>query len=242
MFKHTFIFIGGTHKSGTTLLARLLSTAPDVSSFSGTGAPMDEGQWLQDVLSPDVNYGELLFGLPDESYLNETDCHNYPNAAQRLFKCWSPYWDLRRSHLVEKSPMNVIRTRFLQNIFPVSIFVVMIRDPKKSYMAAKKTIPLISPEVYFENWERIYSTYHREAVKLHKTILVRFESLLCAPDHERCQLNKALSISMDKWDEQLLNKESDEAYSEAWHEYIDPASEKRCMNLLPKWCEIYGYL
>jgi len=242
MHKHIFVFIGGTHKSGSTLLTSLLSAAPEVSSFSGTGAPMDEGQWLQDVLSPDVNYGELLFGLSDEPYLNETNCHNYPNAAQRLFKCWSPYWDLRRSHLVEKSPMNVIRTRFLQDIFPVSMFVVTIRDPKKSYMAAKKNMPLISPELYFENWVRIYSTYHREAVNLQKTILVRFESLLSAPDHERCQLNMALRVSMDKWDEQLLKKECDEAYAQAWNEHIDPASEKRCMKLLPRWCENYGYL
>ena len=47
--EHRFVFLAGLHRSGTTLLARLLAAHPEVSGFSGTGAPADEGQLLQSV-------------------------------------------------------------------------------------------------------------------------------------------------------------------------------------------------
>ena len=44
---HTFVFISGLHRSGTTQLHSTLGTHPDVSGMVGTGAPHDEGQHLR---------------------------------------------------------------------------------------------------------------------------------------------------------------------------------------------------
>ena len=49
---HLLVFVGGLHRSGTTPLARALSAHPDISGFSNTGVPEDEGQHLQDVYPP----------------------------------------------------------------------------------------------------------------------------------------------------------------------------------------------
>ena len=44
---HRLVFLAGLHRSGTTLLARLLAAHPEVSAFSDTGVSADEGQHLQ---------------------------------------------------------------------------------------------------------------------------------------------------------------------------------------------------
>jgi hypothetical protein len=43
------VFIGGLHRSGTSIVHRCLSDHPDVSGFQSTGVWEDEGQHLQSV-------------------------------------------------------------------------------------------------------------------------------------------------------------------------------------------------
>jgi hypothetical protein len=70
---HRFVFIGGLHRSGTTLLARCLAEHPEVSGFSGTRALEDEGQHLQNVYQPGRAYGGPgRFGFDPEAHLTET--------------------------------------------------------------------------------------------------------------------------------------------------------------------------
>lgn len=145
-----YIFIGGAHKSGSTLLGRILSQSADISAFECTGAPMDEGQWLQNILMQDVHVGVLLFGLSDESHLTESDLSRN-GIDSELLSCWKPFWDINCEYFLEKSPINVLRTRLLQYLFPDSIFLITIRDPRTSYMAAKKTMPHISVKTYIYN-------------------------------------------------------------------------------------------
>lgn len=38
---HKLVFLASPHRSGTTLLARLLAAHPEVSGFSGAGVPAD---------------------------------------------------------------------------------------------------------------------------------------------------------------------------------------------------------
>jgi hypothetical protein len=52
-----------------------------------------------------------------------------PENRQKLFEEWSRYWDVSKPYLLEKSPPNLIRTRFLQAMFPSSYFVVLLRHP-----------------------------------------------------------------------------------------------------------------
>jgi N-acetyl-gamma-glutamylphosphate reductase len=54
---HKLVFLAGLHRSGTTLLARLLAAHPEVSGFAVTAVPADEGQHLQDVYPSASVYG-----------------------------------------------------------------------------------------------------------------------------------------------------------------------------------------
>ena len=54
---HRIIFVGGLHRSGTSILARSIAAHPSISAFSNTGVPEDEGQHLQTVFQPAYAYG-----------------------------------------------------------------------------------------------------------------------------------------------------------------------------------------
>ena len=202
---------------------------------------MDEGQWLQDVLLQDVHFGELLFGLSDQAFLNETDCLSYPNAASRLMASWWPHWDLHQRFLIEKSPMNIVRTRFLQKLFPRSIFVMTIRDPRTSFMAARKTMPLVSPETYFRSWVQIYSAYIRDARRLRCALFVPLEALLQVPQVQLGRLRRLTRIPIMGLGGTQLRPGDDQTYARAWDEQVDVRTKNRCNAMLPDWCFRYGY-
>ena len=109
------VFVAGLHRSGTTPLARLLAAHPEISGFDGTGVKEDEGQHLQDVYPSARRYGGAgRFALDPRSHLTEESPLATPENATRLARQWSQHWDLDRRLLLEKSPPNLVMTRFLQ--------------------------------------------------------------------------------------------------------------------------------
>ena len=88
MDEHRFVFLAGLHRSGTTLLARLLAAHPEISGFSGTGVPADEGQHLQSVYPAAKEYGGPgRFGFAPESHL--TEASPLASMAPRRYRRWS---------------------------------------------------------------------------------------------------------------------------------------------------------
>ena len=69
-------------------------------------------------------FNRIIFGFDKRSYLISDD-----KQRQKLFDEWSQNWDLSKQFLVEKSPPNIIRTRFLQAMYPNASFVTILRDP-----------------------------------------------------------------------------------------------------------------
>ena len=124
------IFLCGLHRSGTSLLHEIIRSHPEVSGFENTGAPEDEGQHLQSVYQPAVSFGgpgRFAFdsgSRMDESHLLATD-----TSAKTIFDQWWSYFDMSCQYLVEKSPPNIIRSRFLQKLFPGSKFIFILRHP-----------------------------------------------------------------------------------------------------------------
>ena len=67
------LFVGGLHRSGTSLVHRCLTRHPEVSGFSGTGVPEDEGQHLQTVYPPAYAHGGPgRFGFDPDAHLTES--------------------------------------------------------------------------------------------------------------------------------------------------------------------------
>lgn len=139
------IFVCGLHRSGTTLLTRILSTHAEISGFSHTGVSMDEGQHLQSILPPDYHLGGPgRFAFHKYGHLTEDGFFSQLENREKLMREWGQHWDLSKKFLLEKSPPNLIRAVLLQHLFPNARFIFIIRHPIASSYATikfKKGLP-----------------------------------------------------------------------------------------------------
>jgi Sulfotransferase family len=175
------VFLGGVHRSGTTPLARWLAAHPQVSSLAGTGVPMDEGQHLQSVYPSAQIFGGLgRFGFAPAAHLTESSRLVTPNAAARLLQAWAPWWELSAARLLEKSPPNILRTRFLQALFPSSSHVILVRHPVAVAYATQRWSQTSIPEL-LRHWVICYRTFLDDSPYLHHVKLVRYEDLVRWP-------------------------------------------------------------
>jgi hypothetical protein len=177
-----FIFIGGLHRSGTSLLHEIIRSHPEVSGFTNTGVFEDEGQHLQTVFKP-----AKYFGKPGKFVFNKMaymdDSHPLANSqtAQELFSQWSRYWDTTCNYLVEKSPPNIIRTRFLQTLFPSACFIIVLRHPVAVAYATKKWSGPSSINSLIKHTLLGYEIFMQDMPHLHCVYVLRYEDFVAEP-------------------------------------------------------------
>jgi hypothetical protein len=176
------LFIGGLHRSGTSVLHRILCDHADVSGFQGTGFPQDEGQFLQSVYPPAYRFGGPgRFAFAAEAHLTE-DSHLVSTANRiTLLKEWGSYHDLGRSVLVEKSPPNLLKARFLQALYPEASFLFVVRHPIPVTLATQKWTDA-APEALLEHWFTAHEVWLGDLPRLERALVVRYEDLVNAPD------------------------------------------------------------
>ncbi len=179
---HRFVFVTGLHRSGTSLLASCLARHPAVSALTGTGVPEDEGQLLQGVYPPGhVSGGPGRFGFAPAQHLTETSPLVVAGAGERLWRAWSPHWDLERPVLLEKSPPHLLKTRFLQAAFPGSRFVVITRHPIAVACATQKWSGT-RPDSLIRHWVRCHDIFEADRRHLEHVHVLRYEDLVADPD------------------------------------------------------------
>uniref|UniRef100_A0A7S1TXV3 Uncharacterized protein n=1 Tax=Phaeomonas parva TaxID=124430 RepID=A0A7S1TXV3_9STRA len=163
---HTLLFVGGPHRGGTTILWKKLREHPEIAGFGDkVGADMSEGIFMQTVypqfgIGAEINAGRMqgrgtikANGDLDTRglgrYMFNPDAHitedsNLVNAENRmdLFNQWSYFWpvhDASKRVFLEKSPPNMMISRFLQALFTVPgadvRFIFITRHPIANAMA-----------------------------------------------------------------------------------------------------------
>lgn len=181
MQNHQYVFLGGLHRSGTSLLAKTLAEHPQISGFKDTGAFEDEGQWLQSVYPQAKVYGGAgRFGFVKASFMDENSDLVSAENAQRLFDEWKPYWDMTQPVLLEKSPPNLVRGRFLQAMFPNSFFIMMLRHPISVSCATAKWSNT-SMYSLIEHWLRCHEGFERDRKYLQNVIVIKYENFVVSP-------------------------------------------------------------
>jgi hypothetical protein len=191
---HRLVFVTGLHRSGTSLLAGCIARHPQVSAFSGTGVPEDEGQLLQSVYPPGhADGGPGRFGFAQRQHITEHSPLATPESRERLWQQWSPLWDLERPVLLEKSPPHLTKTRFLQALFPDCSFVVVTRHPIAVACATQKW-SATRPDQLIAHWMRCHRIFAADRPSLERVHLLRYEQLVAAPDAELARVFAFLEL------------------------------------------------
>jgi len=184
MEKHTFVFICGLHRSGTSLLHRCLRDHPAISGFVDTEATKDEGQHLQSIYPPGYEFGPVnRFGFDSNAHMNEDSPLATQENAQQLYEEWCQYWDVDKPVLIEKSPPNLIRTRFLQALFPNSYFIVILRHPVAvSFATLKWNAERIDD--LLRHWLICHEQFEDDRDHLDNVLTLKYEQFVNQPDKE----------------------------------------------------------
>jgi hypothetical protein len=182
MNDHRHVFVGGLHRSGTTLFGRCLAQHPEVSGFSGTPAIEDEGQHLQTLYPPGTAHGGPgKFGFDPGAHLTESSPLVSAASRRQLDSEWSAHWDLTRPVLVEKSPPNLIRTRFLQALYPDAKQIIVMRHPIAVACATQKW-SWTSYTALIEHWLVCHEILVEDARHLPELLVIRYEDFVAHPN------------------------------------------------------------
>ncbi len=181
------IFVVGCCNSGTTILWRALKKHNELDG------PETEGQDLQELpLCMRHFLGKKTFRMfahPTFKYsyhLKENDFEK--SVAQRLADLYAEHLEPGK-RLIEKSPANLLRTRFLQSVFPDATFVIIVRngiavsegivrkrwyDPERPHMAGLKT----TIEEASLQWHHANRIILQDKIYLKRYIMVKYEDLV----------------------------------------------------------------
>ena len=177
-----FLFIGGLHRSGTSILHRLLCEHPLTSGFHDTGVAEDEGQHLQTVFkTAHVFGGAGEFAFHPDAHLTEDSGLLTQENSDILLRQWGAYYDLQKQVLLEKSPPNLVRSRFLRQLFPNSSFVFIVRHPIAVSLATEKWTDNTIIERLL-HWHTAYSIMLDDIRSVTGCLVIRYEDLVKTPN------------------------------------------------------------
>jgi hypothetical protein len=175
-----WLFLVGCYNSGTTLLAQLLSRHPSISGLA------TEGHFITDQFVKDYEVGLPRMWAGREELFRLTEADEGPDAV-RIKKEWGMRLDRSKPVLLEKSPPNTIRVRWLQKHFAPAYFVAIVRN---GYAVAEGITRKADPRHLRDSWpieqsawqwRRSNEVLEEDAPHLRHLLWVRYEELAADP-------------------------------------------------------------
>jgi hypothetical protein len=183
-----YIFVGGLHRSGTTLIADLIASADGVGAIAGAPVPEQEGVYLQGAIPHDARSGiPGSFAFDPAAHLTEDSSYNRLEVARRMAAEWDPWFPPDAKLRVEKSPVNLLRSRLYQCLFPTAMFVFVVRHPVAVARATAKWSDRSEAE-RVDHWEHAHALLASDLAHLHNYVIVRYEDLAADPVRELARI------------------------------------------------------
>jgi hypothetical protein len=203
---HSPIFIGGQHRSGTTLMRRLLARHPHIACGPESNLFRDnELLRIRDYLRT-----EWAPGL-DPRYKFD------PATVDRVLAAlvnavFMPYSSARhKRRWAEKTPKNILYIETLFTLFPTAQFIHMIRDPRDVYCSvrekAARTTPRwasITPAESARGWCRRIGCGLSWRERPDRYREVRYEELVTQPE---AVMRSLLTFLGEPWSPSVLEGE-----------------------------------
>src|SRR5262249_16013290 len=216
MLDHKLVFIGGLHRSGTSIFHECLREPPLASGFLETGGPEDEGQHLQSVYPPAKVYGGPgKFGFHRDAYQTESSVLVSDANREKLLCSWKKYWDVTRPVLLEKSPPNLIRMRFLQAMYPKCYFIMMMRHPVAVSYATQKWSET-SLHWLLKHWLLCHEAMQTDRRHIERLFVLKYEEFVAEPDYHLARIHAFLDIDARPCPLEITD--ANPKYFERWNE------------------------
>ncbi|RVV99451.1 sulfotransferase [Mesobaculum littorinae] len=196
-----YVFVGGLHRSGTSLAARLLGALPGVAAITGAPVPENEGVYLQGAIPHTARDGAPMhFATDPAQHLVEGCRWDRLETRVRLVADWDPWFaqDPGRDQgpplwRVEKSPVNLTRGRLYQQLFPMSQQVFVIRHPQVVAAAVAKWVDR-PVEDLLDHWIAAHTQMEADLDYLHAALVLRYEDVVRDPSQAMAMLAAYLDV------------------------------------------------
>jgi hypothetical protein len=169
---------------------------------------------------------------------------------QKLVGEWAPYWDWSRRFLLEKSPPNLVRTRFLEAMFPNSSFIVLMRHPLAVSYATRAWYrhyrinwrPLAR---ILEHWLVCHEIFLQDQKHLKSpTMIVRYEDFVAEPQHWVARIQDMLGIEHHPTQQKILSGVNQKYFARWSRERQGMFSGPGCRAIMDRFedrCRKFGY-
>jgi hypothetical protein len=217
---HRYVFVCGLHRSGTTVLGRNIGRLENCTGFENLpNALPGEGQFLQNVYLPGRKLGGPgRIGFHSRAHQTETSSLLTPENIARLGASWHAHWDNNKRIFVEKTPTNLLMTRFLQAAFPDCYFIVIRRHPVAVSLGTQRMQNARRTSLHrlFEHWLLCHQVFEEDKKYLKHVYELTYEDYIKNPGRYHEEIAAFIGTRVPEEGLKEVNADRSNKYFDRW--------------------------
>ena len=246
---YKYVFVCGLHRSGTSVLGRNIAKLENCTGFENMPASFPkEGQFLQDIYPAGSKLGGPgRIGFDRRAHQTEASSLLTRENVARLRGSWHSYWDRTKTICVEKTPTNLLMSRFLQAAFPNSYFIVIRRHPIPVSLGTQKMANARPTSLHqlFQHWLLCYGVFEEDRNYLKRVYELMYEDYIADPGRYHKEIADFIGTRALEGATEEVNPVRSNKYFKLWADLLLNSSFKQYYRYIaakyePKFAP-YGY-